>query len=71
MERFETKLHNIKESESKLLSTKLSFCQNKDGNCMQMVNTLIREGWELVYIRDVKNEIINDTIELEFFRSVP
>ena len=60
--------HNRDKSQGQLIQTKIDILPKRDGNCTDMVNELIREGWELVYIKDIKSDLFPETFEFVFNR---
>lgn len=53
-----------------LLVTKMQLDPKRDGNRMDMINELIREGWELCYIHECRNELVYEWLEFTFQRWV-
>lgn len=66
-----TVYHNKKESGNQLLTCSISLDPAIDGKLMQITNQLIREGWELVYIKDSKcKDIHYDRYDFVFHRFI-
>lgn len=63
--------HNKKESGNQLLTCSILLEPKRDGKLMQITNQLIREGWELVYIKESSaKEISYQTMEFVFHRFI-
>lgn len=60
--------HNRRDSRGKLLMFSVQILPERDGNVMDAVNELIREGWELTRIKDIKDDLFLETLELTFHR---
>ena len=60
--------HKKEQSTSNLMIIELSFNHKKDGNVIEKVNELIREGWELVYIEKIEDKIFPQTITFKLLR---
>ena len=52
------------------MTTRISILPERDGNRMDMLNELIREGWELVYIKNCQNELTAEWLEFTLHRWV-
>ena len=66
-----TVYHNKENSANQLLTFSIHLDPNKDGALMQITNQLIREGWELVYIKDSNlKDISTETHEFTFHRFI-
>jgi hypothetical protein len=62
--------HNREKSIGCLMTTRISILPERDGNRMDMLNELIREGWELVYIKNCQNELTAEWLEFTLHRWV-
>lgn len=62
--------HKREESKGCLISTQLRIFPERDGNRMDMLNELIREGWELIYIKSIEDEFTRETMEFTLHRWV-
>lgn len=66
-----TVYHNKKQSGNQLLTCSILLDPKIDGKLMQITNQLIREGWELVYIKESEaKEISYQTMEFVFHRFI-
>ena len=66
-----TVYHNKKNSGNQLLTFSILLDPKIDGKLMQVTNQLIREGWELVYIKEsTAKEISYQTLEFTFHRFI-
>lgn len=60
--------HKKEQSASNLMIIELNFNHKKDGNVIEKVNQLIREGWELVYIETFEDKVFAQTIKFKLLR---
>lgn len=66
-----TVYHNKTKSGNQLLTCSIMLDPKIDGKLMQVTNQLIREGWELVYIKEsTAKEISYQTLEFTFHRFI-
>ena len=66
-----TVYHNKNNSGNQLLTCSIMLDPKIDGKLMQITNQLIREGWELVYIKECEaKEISYQTLEFVFHRFI-